>query len=280
MPNLRDDIPISIWQGVGYLSTSSFWIVFLYQWPLFVDNLLSIFSIIIFQKKKDLRFPFRGGPRYIFDHSPCLQPHMLVNYSIIFVLILMPKIFVSWRLIVQRIFQRFLPSRLCFFMEEASAKSEKRIVSSTNWRWLMLKPSYQFENLLSALRILLLSVGRPLPWWKEEGTVDLLVGDHEWHKSSLSNFHWWWWRSLWMRCILLSTFTILSQSLLPQECFRGKSNQPCQRPFPCQVWWLHVFVSFFSIHLWVCFPWGIHREFVAPQKNLIVARFLWRGEPF
>ena len=45
---------------------------------------------------------FRGSRRYIFDHSPFLEPYMLANSSIIFVLILMPMISVFcffWRLI-------------------------------------------------------------------------------------------------------------------------------------------------------------------------------------
>ena len=57
-----------------------------------MNHLRSIFSIIVFQKEKKLWFPFKGNPRYIFGHSPLLQPYMLANSSIIFVLILMPTI--------------------------------------------------------------------------------------------------------------------------------------------------------------------------------------------
>ena len=67
---------------------------------------------------------------------------MLANSAIIVVLILMLIIFVFWRLI----FCPENPSKvftvsIMFFMEEAFTKSEKKIVSSANGRWFMLKPS-------------------------------------------------------------------------------------------------------------------------------------------
>ena len=77
--------------------------------------------------------PFKGKPRYIFGHSPFLQPYSIGNVFDNFMLTLMPTISIFWRLI-------FCPEKLSkvftilimFFMEETCGKLEKRIISFAN----------------------------------------------------------------------------------------------------------------------------------------------------
>jgi len=120
--------------------------------------------------------------------------------------------------------------------------------------------------------------GNPLPWWK--GIVDLLVGDLMWHKSSLSVFRWWWWRSLWMRCILFIHLRHFETKPFATRMFLRKVHSTLSKVFSISSLMTTFLIFLSHSHLWVRLPWGMHQEFVAPQQMLFVAPLLRRGEPF